>query len=254
MEYNSVSNLNPALNLTQSNFGTGNTSNGQFSFGWTGPFNGLTLPDGDILFFLNVTVLGQGAVSFTDNPTTITAFSGVSFPPDEIPVVTVNQTVFVDDTEPPSITCPANVTVQAPASIVVNNIAPAAVSDNCALPTVGWASAGATSYDEPADPDASGVLFNQGTTVVTYTVTDVAGSTGTCSFEVQVDFGTGTTDLALVASTASASCGAAFSMNISVLNFNQIAGLQFSTSWDTALVEFVSVTNLNTTLNLNNTH
>jgi hypothetical protein len=43
-------------------------------------------------------------------------------------------------------------------------------------------------------------------------------------------------------------------MNISVLNFNQIAGLQFSTSWDTALVEFVSVTNLNTTLNLNNTH
>ena len=254
LQYNSVSNLNPALNLTQSNFGTGNSANGEFSFGWTGPFNGLTLPDGDILFFVNVTVLGQGGISFSDSPTTITAFSGVSFPPDEIPVVTVNQTVLVDDTEPPFIACPANVTVQAPASIVVNNIAPVSVSDNCALPVAGWSSSGATTYDEPADPDASGALFNQGTTVVTYTVTDVAGATATCSFEVQVDFGTGSTDLSLVASSASASCGSAFSMNISVLNFNQIAGLQFSAAWDTALVEFVSVTNLNTTLNLDNSH
>ena len=254
LQYNSVSNLNPALNLAQSNFGIGNTSNGEFSFGWTGPFNGLTLPDGDILFFLNVTVLGQGDIDFTDIPTTITAFSGVSFPPDEIPVVTVNQTVLVDDTEPPSITCPANVTVQAPAAIVVNNIAPAAISDNCALPMTGWMSTGASVYNEPADPDASGALFNQGTTIVTYSVTDVAGATSTCSFEVQVDFGTGTTDLALVASSASASCGAAFSMNISVLNFNQIAGLQFSAAWDTALVDFVSVSNLNSTLNLNNSH
>jgi len=253
-QYNSVSNLNPALNLTPSNFGTGNTANGELSFGWTGPFNGLTLPDGDILFFVNVTVLGQGEISFTDIPTTITAFSGASFPPDEIPVVTVSQAVLVDDTEPPSIACPANLTVQAPASIVVNNIAPVSVSDNCALPMVGWSSSGSTTYNEPADADASGALFNQGTTVVTYTVTDVAGATSTCSFSVQVDFGTGTTDLALVASSASASCGSAFSMNISVLNFNQIAGLQFSAAWDTALVEFVSVSNLNTTLNLDNSH
>ena len=86
-------------------------------------------------------------------------------------------TVTVNDTQPPSITCPANVT-QAndpnQCGAVVNYPAPTA-SDNC--PGVGT----------PTCNHASGSFFPVGTTTVTCTVTDAHSNSASCSFTVKVN-------------------------------------------------------------------
>ena len=83
--------------------------------------------------------------------------------------------VIVQDNSNPVITgCPSNITVNANVSCqaIVNWTLPT-VSDNCAGPTL-------TSTKNP------GTAFNLGTTLVTYTATDAAGNTSTCSFNVTV--------------------------------------------------------------------
>jgi hypothetical protein len=86
-------------------------------------------------------------------------------------------TVRVNDTQPPTITCPANIFVAAAASCppatckVVNYTATA--TDNCP---------GVTVVCTPP----SGSCFPAGTTTVTCTATDASGNTATCSFTVEV--------------------------------------------------------------------
>src|SRR6185436_6489252 len=86
-------------------------------------------------------------------------------------------TVTVNETEPPVLVCPANiVTNTAPGqSTQVVSYAPGA-SDNCPGVTVS------------CNP-AAGSSFGTGTTPVTCTATDVAGSTSSCSFTVTVTSG-----------------------------------------------------------------
>lgn len=85
-------------------------------------------------------------------------------------------TVTVNDTQPPSITCPPNITttVTTPGGScgVVNFPAPTA-SDNCP---------GVTVVCTPP----SGTCFPAGTTTVTCTATDTSGNTATCSFTVNL--------------------------------------------------------------------
>src|SRR6266545_1064289 len=88
---------------------------------------------------------------------------------------TASFTVTVNDTQPPTITCPANIVVQtAPnATSAVVNFA-ATGSDNCP--------ASVLSYSPP-----SGSIFPLGTTIVTATNTDASGNTATCTFNVTVN-------------------------------------------------------------------
>ena len=78
-------------------------------------------------------------------------------------------TVTVNDTEPPSITCPSNITVNnTPGTCgAVVTFAPPSASDNCP---------GVTVVSVPA----SGSTFPVGVTTVTSTATDAAGNTATC--------------------------------------------------------------------------
>jgi len=80
------------------------------------------------------------------------------------------------DTTPPSITCPANITVTSGGAgatgTVVTYPAPQA-SDNCSLMSV-------------VCTPPSGSTFSAGTTTVTCTATDTAGNPATCSFSVTV--------------------------------------------------------------------
>ncbi len=84
-------------------------------------------------------------------------------------------TVTVNDTQPPTITCPANVTGVTPTitdpCAVVNFTTTA--SDNCP---------GVTVVCNPP----SGSCFPVGVTTVTCTATDASGNTATCSFTVSV--------------------------------------------------------------------
>jgi len=83
-------------------------------------------------------------------------------------------TVTVTDEEDPSISCPADITVNAPVgtcSAVVNFTVSG--SDNCGAPTI-------------VSSPASGSAFPVGTTTVTATATDAAGNTKSCTFNVTV--------------------------------------------------------------------
>ena len=85
-------------------------------------------------------------------------------------------TVTVNDTQPPTITCPASIsrpTDPNQCGAVVNYPAPA-VSDNC--PNVG----------APACTPASGSFFPKGTTTVNCNVSDASGNAANCSFTVTV--------------------------------------------------------------------
>ena len=80
-------------------------------------------------------------------------------------------TVTVNDTQPPTITCPANITrVTFGPSTPVTYSAPA-FADNCP---------GSTVVCTPP----SGSNFAPGTTTVTCTATDGSGNTATCSFSI----------------------------------------------------------------------
>jgi hypothetical protein len=82
-------------------------------------------------------------------------------------------TITVVDTQPPSITCPANILLTLPpgqSSGVVSYSAPTAV-DNCP---------GLTAVSTPP----SGSTLPLGTAVVTSTATDAAGNTATCTFTI----------------------------------------------------------------------
>jgi len=87
-------------------------------------------------------------------------------------------TVTVNDTEPPAISCPANITKDndpGVCSAVVTYATPVG-SDNCA---------GATTAQTAGLP--SGSTFPVGTTTNTFEVTDAAGNKSSCSFTVTVN-------------------------------------------------------------------
>lgn len=87
-------------------------------------------------------------------------------------------TITVVDTQPPTITCPANVTAVAaptcpPSVSTTVTFPPPTASDNCP---------GVTTSCDPA----SGSVLPVGVTTVTCTATDASGNTATCSFTVTV--------------------------------------------------------------------
>ncbi|MEO1515349.1 MAG: HYR domain-containing protein [Bacteroidota bacterium] len=100
--------------------------------------------------------------------------------------------VVVVDNENPSIVCPSDVAMTADTgltSIVIDNIAPVSgsLSDNCGVAGVTYTLSGATTGS--GNTDASGTEFQEGATLVTYTVTDLSGNTATCNFTVIVQAG-----------------------------------------------------------------
>lgn len=83
--------------------------------------------------------------------------------------------VTVNDTQPPEVTCPADITVSNDSGLcgAVVNFTPTA-TDNCSIDTI-------------TSVPASGSFFPVGTTSVTVTATDASGNTATCSFNVTVN-------------------------------------------------------------------
>lgn len=88
-------------------------------------------------------------------------------------------TVRVNDTQPPSITCPANIFVGTTGNAATVTYPAPTVSDNC--PGIG----------APTCSPASGSSFNVGVTTVTCTVNDAASNSASCSFQITVNRVTG---------------------------------------------------------------
>jgi hypothetical protein len=87
-----------------------------------------------------------------------------------------DQTITVNDNEPPTITCPSNIVLEptCPTGAVGTYTAPVG-QDNCPGATTALTAG-----------QASGSVFPIGTTTVTYTVTDASNNTASCSFTVKV--------------------------------------------------------------------
>ncbi|MCB0534368.1 MAG: HYR domain-containing protein [Lewinellaceae bacterium] len=248
LDYAYITDINPAL----SGIGFDTTSfisQGDFTFSWT-TIGGVTLPDTSILFKVAFARIGGPAtlVEFTNNPTAIAAINPMG---DDLMVETVPGQITPVDGEPPTIVCPADVSMGVFGPTPVNDIAPASVLDNCSVESIGWSSAGATVADFPNAPDASGAVFNIGQSTVTYLVTDIGGNTASCTFLIDLELMPGDS-LTIIASDETASCGQTVTVDITALNFDSIAGLQFSMGWDPAVIAFASVGNFNPSLVLNN--
>ena len=127
--------------------------------------------------------LGTGCTSFgrkttcipTSSPDCLFQILGTSAPIGGGGGPTCTFTITVNDTQPPTITCPANVTAITdqnacpPPPCVVATFPPPTATDNCP---------GVTVVCTPP----SGSCFPTGTTTVTCTATDASGNTATCSF------------------------------------------------------------------------
>jgi hypothetical protein len=132
-----------------------------------------------------------GILTFNAGVTTVTyrIYDDLADPMHLTPlVITVNVTVI--DDENPVITCPANQNINTAPGIctaTVTNLAPAALSDNCAVTVLSWTAPGAS----PAASAVTGInnltaTFPLGTTTVTFTAKDAGGLTASCNFDVVV--------------------------------------------------------------------
>src|SRR5207249_2489139 len=88
---------------------------------------------------------------------------------------TCSFTVTVNDTQPPQITCPANLTVNtAPGGCTSNVTFAVSATDNCTVASI-------------SSSPSSGFAFPVGATTVTSTARDSSGNASTCSFTVTVN-------------------------------------------------------------------
>src|SRR5690606_1560843 len=101
---------------------------------------------------------------------------------------TCSFTVTVEDNIAPAITCIANQQVDVDideCSYTHNGTAwDAVATDNCSISSITYELSGSTTGNGTS---LNGVNFNLGETTITWTVTDNAGNTNTCSFTVTVE-------------------------------------------------------------------
>ncbi|HPI06151.1 MAG TPA: HYR domain-containing protein [Saprospiraceae bacterium] len=251
LDYAYTTQLNPLLTQGAFNAGFDSTTylaSGRITFTYT-KFGGVSVPNDSVIFSLAFRRISGpfSPVQITGNPVQIeiTDASG-----NELTVQTVTGGVQPIDDTPPTIVCPDNLTMSVNSPSAVNDIGPLSAIDNCSIPEVGWTSSGATIASAPNDPDASGAIFNFGTSTVTYTATDVGNNTATCSFTITLDISNTSDVLTLIAQSGSAACGQTYSLDVTALNFDSLGSLQFSLGWNPAFLQYVSVNNFNPALQL----
>jgi gliding motility-associated-like protein len=94
--------------------------------------------------------------------------------------------ITLSDTISPTISCPSDMVLMTEAGecdLIVTGIEPQ-VADNCSSGSIEYYFTGANTGS--GLNDASGELFNEGLTIVTYKVYDAAGNADSCSFNVTV--------------------------------------------------------------------
>jgi len=187
----------------------------------------------------NTTTLNMGDTEFLEvfsvgsTPVTITALDGNA----NASSCTFN--VIVSDNELPSVACPENVEIDAPAgqnSVIVNNIAPLGFTENCPGAEITYT----TDNGDAGNDDASGLSFPVGTTTVTYLITDASGNESNCSFTVTINQLNAPEKLEFTP-TITVDCATNMvTYCLFVDNFTDITRMQMGIRYDTSSLQFVS--------------
>jgi gliding motility-associated-like protein len=231
---------------------------GKITFTWY-RIGGITVPDGSIPFNLKFNLIGGGntpiSIQTTNTPpTTFRIFDTFASPISG--AVATNGMVSATDMQAPTISCPTNFTGTSSTPLVVNNLAPTNVTDNCGTPTVTWTASGATTIAASGtNSNASGSTFNIGTTTVTYSATDAANNVQTCSATIVVNQSPNTSDpVLLTADEINIQCapiGSIVTVPIRVSDFADVAGLSFNVKWNNAILSMTEMSDIYPGLNLN---
>jgi large repetitive protein len=175
LQFDTIVNVFPGMNLTSLNFQFYNSApGGVLQFLGADPLNGWpNIPDGGVLFALKFKVrkiVPSTKIEFTGFSEAVN--SALNSVPTKLTNGSFNATV---DNVPPSITCPANVSVLSttPDCKAVVKLPAAQASDACA----GINTITRSTMD---------TLFAVGNNTVIYTASDNVGNTATCSVLVQV--------------------------------------------------------------------
>lgn len=223
-------------------YNTDSVINGQLRFSWFdfSPPAGETFPSGTILFTITFNVVGNYGEVSPVNIGSVPGFmleiantSGI-IPSGNIVVNQGSVTVF-DNTPPTLNNCPGDTVVHVPNGVSnasVNWIPPTA-NDNC--PGVAL-----SSTHNPGD------TFPVGITIVTYTATDAAGNTATCSFSIEVvEDPPPSGSFAFIINDQQVECPTtSIEVPVSVQEFINIGSFQFGIVWDSSILSYQGVTDL----------
>ncbi|MNJ97472.1 HYR domain protein [compost metagenome] len=200
---------------------TDNCTVSSLAYSLSGATTGTGTSLNGVQFNLGVTTVTWTATDVAGN-TTICTFS-----------VTVNDTQL-----PVILSCGAagNQSVVADAGqctyTQTSNAWDASASDNCSVASVNYVLTGATTG---TGTSLSGVVFNLGTTTVTWTATDGSGNTSSCTFNVLVS----DSQLPVILS-----CGAAGNQSV-VADIGLCTYTQTSNAWDASASDNCSVASVN---------
>jgi gliding motility-associated-like protein len=257
LKLDSFSVIGSALQLNSTNFDIVQAPNGRMSFAWTSPTSlngGTTIANGALLFRLHFSIISNGSpltsLQFGDLPSVREAFKALLIP-EEVPAFYIPGQINITDNTPPTLVCPANISVATnPGELtaVITGTAPTTLNDACSATTLNFATTGATTNSGTGNANGT---YNAGSTTVVYTAADASGNSTTCSFTIIVDAGR---PAVLALDTVEIGCAGGvlneFDVNITVENFADLIGLQFSVKWDNTIIGLQSVVNVFPGLNL----
>ena len=204
---------------------------------YTGPAQ--TLTDGTTAFNLVFTTTATAGTTTIDltaiaTPPPFPAFVSTGSST-TTPTLTDGTVTFGDTVDPMLVSCPADVTITAAAgasTAMVSLTAPTA-TDNCGMATV--------TSDAPTNGN-----YPVGTTTVTYTATDGSNNTTTCQTVVTVESAAPADTLRFLLSDEQAGCTSSqATLQVSVQNYDNVVGWQFSVNWDPAQATYVSSADAN---------
>lgn len=190
--------------------------------------------------------LGNSTIDFLGSNTTLLQVSGLvnGVNTANIPAAYNAGTVTVQDSDNPIITCPSDTTI-ASNGTNVGNIAPVSTSDNCGIASISFSMENGGMNVGSGMDDASGQFFTLGTTAVTYTTVDETGNNGNCSFNVTLTAAPVNNDSTLqFIPEVNLDCETgAVTIDLMVINFDSITGMQFGVQWDTSVLTYNGATN-----------
>lgn len=254
LDFQGLTNFNPALGLDPfTNFGPVGGIDDTLTLSWF-KSAGVTLPDDAVLFSITFGIIGtpgtNSLIQFGNMPSLpIEASKAQPFPnlPVVVGVETFNAAIAIVDNEDPTLVCPDDITITVPQttpSQVVQNIDPVA-SDNCGTPTVEYLITGAT--QSGGIGSASGTSFNLGTSEVQYLATDQGGNQTFCSFNVTIIEDT----LIIIVNAPEVLCtDTTVQICITSTGFNNLASLQFAVQWNGVTLNYDTINQTNSLLNL----